>query len=137
MTCCRRLRAWTDAGVWGELHRRLLEKFHRADKIDWTRACVDASLAPAKRGGDEIGPNPSAGEAKLMNQSNFRSVAVAFPSRRFLSASSVATAEKVFAPSSAFAALAAFLTARGSSPRASTFRAASRASRTSFRPTAG
>jgi hypothetical protein len=43
------------------------------------------------------------GKAKLINQSNFRSVAAAFPSRRFFSANSVATAEKVFAP---FAALA-------------------------------
>ena len=50
MTCWRRLRAWQDADVWSELHRRLLEKLHRAGKIDWSRASVDASLAPAKGG---------------------------------------------------------------------------------------
>jgi hypothetical protein len=45
-----------------------------------------------------IGRELSAGNAKLTNQSNVRSVAAAFLSRRFFSARSAATVENVFAP---------------------------------------
>jgi hypothetical protein len=39
-----------------------------------------------------IGRDPSAGSTKLMNHSNFRNVAAAFPSRRFLSARTISKA---------------------------------------------
>ena len=51
MTCWRRLRAWTQAGVWGQLHALLLAELHAGDQIDWTRAAVDASHVRAKGGG--------------------------------------------------------------------------------------
>ena len=34
MTCWRRLRDWQAAGVWDQLHRRLLDKLRAADQID-------------------------------------------------------------------------------------------------------
>lgn len=50
MTCWRRLRDWQADGVWGRLHRALLDRLGEADQIDWERACLDAASVPAKRG---------------------------------------------------------------------------------------
>jgi transposase len=50
VTCWRRLRDWQQAGVWGRLHRMLLDRLGRADRIDWSRASLDSRLVPAKRG---------------------------------------------------------------------------------------
>ena len=41
MTCWRRLRDWQQARAWDKVHQKLLEKLHRADRIDWSRAVVD------------------------------------------------------------------------------------------------
>ncbi len=50
MTCWRRLRDWQHAGMWQRLHRVLLERLAGAGKIDWSRAALDSSSVPAKRG---------------------------------------------------------------------------------------
>ena len=50
MTCWRRLRDWQHAGVWDRLHRVLLGRLAGAGKIDWSRAALDSSSVPAKRG---------------------------------------------------------------------------------------
>src|SRR5919205_3562214 len=50
VTCWRRLRDWQEAGVWARLHRTLLDRLGRADRIDWSRASLDSRLVPAKRG---------------------------------------------------------------------------------------
>ena len=50
MTCWRRLRDWTEAGVFDRLHQALLAELNAASLIDWSRACVDASHVRAKRG---------------------------------------------------------------------------------------
>lgn len=50
MTCWRRLRDWQAAGVWARLHRVLLERLARADRLDWSRACLDSSAVAAKKG---------------------------------------------------------------------------------------
>lgn len=55
MTCWRRLRAWQDAGLWDEIHRHMLERLNLAGEIDWSRASVDASSVPAKRGATRSG----------------------------------------------------------------------------------
>jgi hypothetical protein len=49
MTCWRRLRDWTQAGVWVQLHALLLAELHAADQIDWTpsRRCVASPAGPA------------------------------------------------------------------------------------------
>lgn len=51
MTCWRRLRDWHRAGVWPRLHQALLHELGGQDAIDWSRACLDASSVPAKKGG--------------------------------------------------------------------------------------
>ena len=62
MTCWRRLRDWHEAGVWHALHRVLLAKLGAADRIDWTRAAVDSTSVPAKRGASRPAPTrPTAG----------------------------------------------------------------------------
>jgi transposase len=50
VTCWRRLRDWQAAGVWDRLHRELLRQLHEADRIDWSRACMDSCSIAAKRG---------------------------------------------------------------------------------------
>jgi transposase len=50
MTCWRRLRDWQEMGVWDRLHRALLDRLSRAEQIDWSRAALDTSSVPAKKG---------------------------------------------------------------------------------------
>ena len=55
--CRRWLKAWTEAGVWCQLHEVLLAELHDARKIDWSRAAVDSSYVRARVGGDDTGPS--------------------------------------------------------------------------------
>src|SRR5438477_6153578 len=50
MTCWRRLRDWHEAGVWDRLQALLLARLRHADRIDWSRAAIDASLTRALGG---------------------------------------------------------------------------------------
>ena len=50
VTCWRRLRDWQAAGVWDRLHRELLRRLRDADRIDWSRACMDSASIAAKKG---------------------------------------------------------------------------------------
>ena len=50
VTCWRRLRGWQAAGVWGRLHRALLDRLGDADRIDWSRASLDSASVPAPGG---------------------------------------------------------------------------------------
>src|SRR5438270_7520547 len=59
MTCWRRLRDWHQAGVWDRLLDVLLARLQHADRIDWSRAAVDASLTRAFGGVEGSGPNPT------------------------------------------------------------------------------
>src|SRR5918996_4335572 len=56
MTCWRRLRDWQEAGVWEALHRVLLDRLGEAGQIDWSRACLDSTSIPAKRGATRSAP---------------------------------------------------------------------------------
>jgi transposase len=49
-TCWRRLDEWERAGVWPVLLVRLQARLVQAERLDWSRAIVDASLVDAKRG---------------------------------------------------------------------------------------
>jgi transposase len=51
MSCWRRLRDWTAAGVWPKIHQLLLDRLREADKIDWSRAIIDSSSVRAVFGG--------------------------------------------------------------------------------------
>lgn len=50
MTCWRRLRDWQTAGVWEKLHLTLLEHLSEAERLDWSRASLDAGSVPAPGG---------------------------------------------------------------------------------------
>src|SRR5690348_14533387 len=54
-TCWRRLRDWQRAGVWTRLERELLNRLGDADAIDWSRAALDSTTVPAKRGAKRPG----------------------------------------------------------------------------------
>ncbi len=58
-TCRHYLQVWHAAGVWRQLHAVLLAELNGADRIDWSRALIDASFAKAPEGGEDTGPNPT------------------------------------------------------------------------------
>ena len=54
----RRFRAWTQSGVWPELHRRLLRVLGRRGRINLGRAVIDSASARALKGGRTPGRTP-------------------------------------------------------------------------------
>lgn len=50
-TCWRRFHAWTQLGVWPELHRRLLRVLGRRGRINLDRAVIDSASVRALKGG--------------------------------------------------------------------------------------
>jgi transposase len=57
-TCWRRFRAWTQLGVWPELHQRLLRVLGRRGRINLERAVIDSASVRAFKGGHTPGPTP-------------------------------------------------------------------------------
>lgn len=55
VTCWRRMRDWTEAGVWSALHELLLAELRAADKLDLDRCAVDSSHVHALKGGTMSG----------------------------------------------------------------------------------
>jgi transposase len=51
MTCWRRLRDWNQSGVFDHLHQLLLVKLRQAERLDWSRAVIDAAHICALKGG--------------------------------------------------------------------------------------
>jgi len=49
MACWRRLRDWQAAGVWHELHLRLLDELRKAGKLDFCRFRIDEASVPSPR----------------------------------------------------------------------------------------
>ena len=60
-TCWRRLRDWTEAGVWPKLHRRLLDLLGERGDIDLSRAVIDSASVRALFGGAMPAPTPRTG----------------------------------------------------------------------------
>ncbi|MFK3732363.1 IS5 family transposase [Streptomyces sp. NPDC088090] len=58
VTAWRRLRDWTEAGVWPRLHAALLTELRRADLLDLDDCSVDGSHVRALKRGDHVGPSP-------------------------------------------------------------------------------
>lgn len=50
MTCWRRIKRWTNAGVFDDLHRILLAQLNAANEIDWSRAVIDGSHIDTEKG---------------------------------------------------------------------------------------
>ncbi len=59
VTCWRRLRDWTAAGVWPALHRKLLNHLGRLDQVDLSYAVIDSASVRAEKGGPTPGRAPS------------------------------------------------------------------------------
>ncbi len=59
----RRLRDWTEAGVWPRLHAALLTELRRAELLDLDDCAVDGSHIRALKGGITSAPRPSTGPA--------------------------------------------------------------------------
>lgn len=53
-TCWRRLRDWEKAGVWKKIWKQLLKLLDEQDKIVWDVTYMDATFAPAKKGGQKL-----------------------------------------------------------------------------------
>jgi transposase len=64
-TCWRRLDEWERAGVWPALMARLQELLEQAERLDWSRAIVDASLVDAKRGARRSRARSAAAQAAV------------------------------------------------------------------------
>ncbi len=58
VTCWRRLRDWTQAGVWPAVHAKLLRVLGREDRIDLSRAVIDSASMRAVLGGRTPAPIP-------------------------------------------------------------------------------
>ncbi|WTR18096.1 IS5 family transposase [Streptomyces sp. NBC_00138] len=58
VTCWRRLRDWTAAGVWPRLHEMLLAELRGAGLLDMDGSAVDGSHVRALNGGAHTGPSP-------------------------------------------------------------------------------
>ncbi|MFG1648169.1 IS5 family transposase [Amycolatopsis sp. NPDC049252] len=57
-TCWRRLTEWHEAGVWQQLHERLLAELRAAGLLDLSAALVDSTHLRALKRGDHTGPSP-------------------------------------------------------------------------------
>ena len=49
-TCWRRLKAWTEAGLFQQAWARLLRKLDALKQIDWEEAIGDGTFSPGKKG---------------------------------------------------------------------------------------
>jgi len=57
-SCWRRFSEWTAAGVWPELHRRLLDRLGRLGGVDLSYVVVDSQSVRALKGGRTPAPTP-------------------------------------------------------------------------------
>ena len=57
-TCWRRLRDWTEAGVWDRLHELLFAHLREAGQLDFSRAAVDSSSVRAVGAGEKLARTP-------------------------------------------------------------------------------
>lgn len=58
MTCWRRLRDWSRAGVWEDIQLQLLEYLRFRKRLDFSRFLIDSSHVRAVGGGGLTGPSP-------------------------------------------------------------------------------
>ena len=57
VTCWRRLRDWTEAGVWPTLHEALLAELRAAGQLELDRCAVDGLPIRALKGGTTSAPH--------------------------------------------------------------------------------
>ena len=66
-SCWRRFSEWTAAGVWPELHTRLLNRLGKAGGVDLERVVVDSQSVRALRGARTPAPTPPTGRKAAAN----------------------------------------------------------------------
>jgi len=66
-TCWRRLTEWHEAGVWQQLHERLLAELRAAGLLDLSAALVDSTHLRALKGGRTPGPARSTAASLARN----------------------------------------------------------------------
>lgn len=66
-TCWRRLRDWTEAGVWPQVHRQLLNHLGRLGAVDGSRAVIDSASVRAVFGGPIPDQTPRIGPRTAVN----------------------------------------------------------------------
>jgi len=66
-TCWRRFQEWTEAGIWGEVHRGLLNRLGRLGEVDRSFDVVDSASVRALLGGHTPAPTPSTAARKAAN----------------------------------------------------------------------
>lgn len=64
VTCWRRLRDWTEAGVWPRLHEALLAELRAANLLEMDDAAIDGSHVRALKGGITRAPHRSTGAGR-------------------------------------------------------------------------
>ena len=57
-SCWRRFSEWAEAGVWPELHRRLLNRLGKSGGVNLDRVVVDSQSVRALRGARTPAPTP-------------------------------------------------------------------------------
>ncbi|GAA0569500.1 hypothetical protein GCM10009533_72550 [Saccharopolyspora spinosporotrichia] len=67
VTCWRRLRDWSEAGVFNAVHELLLDQLRALDRLDLNTVVVDGSHVRALKGGRRRAPRPSIGLAPAPN----------------------------------------------------------------------
>jgi len=60
-SCWRRFDEWTTAGVWPELHKRLLNRLGKAGGVNLDRVVADSQSVRALRGANTPAPTPRTG----------------------------------------------------------------------------
>lgn len=63
-TCWRRLKEWTESGVFRKAWIRLLRQLDEFREIDWEEAIADGTFAPAKKGAHRSATRKKARERK-------------------------------------------------------------------------
>jgi transposase len=66
-TCWRRFHAWTQLGVWPQLHQRLLRVLGRKGRINLERAVIDSASVRALKGGPTPARTPQIAAKKAAN----------------------------------------------------------------------
>ena len=67
VTCWRRFREWTDAGVWGKAHCQLLQALGRRGQINLDRVVIDSASLRALKGGRTPAPTQRIAGKKAVN----------------------------------------------------------------------
>lgn len=66
-SCWRRLNQWTSAGIWPQVHQRLIDRLGQLGGVDLQHVVVDSQSVRALRGARTPGPTPSIAAKKAAN----------------------------------------------------------------------